>query len=112
MARLKNPKPVPPLEDVEIPLLCGPPRGEEWPADDMAELEAGWRADRDRIMEGARRPPGLAAAGWWAFEAREPMPSDKGEAAVRLAELLGGHTAALGWRCLRRLSTVPNGSKS
>ena len=89
MARLKNPKPVPPLEDVEIPLLCGPPRGEEWPAEDMAELEAGWRPHRDRIMDEHGDRPDRRPWGWWAFEAREPMPSDKGEAAVRLAELLG-----------------------
>ena len=83
----------PPLEDVWILLLCGPMRGHEWPPEVMAEMEAGWRAHRDKIMEeyGDRHGDRLSRPwGWWVFEAKEPMP-DHGEEVARLAELLGGH---------------------
>ena len=62
MVRFTDPEMVPPLEDVELALLCGPMRGPEWPAELMAELRAGWQAHRDRIMEDHDRPD-LAAVG-------------------------------------------------
>ena len=68
MVRFTNPKSVPPLEDVEIPLLCGPPKDDGWPPETMAEMEAGWRAYGDQIMANC------ADRDWtpWGFEAFGP----------------------------------------
>jgi hypothetical protein len=89
VGRVHHADDAPALEDVEIPLICGPMRGHEWPPEDMAEMEAGWWAYRDQIMEEHNRPD-WRPWGWWEFEAKEPRP-DYGQEAARLAELLGGH---------------------
>ncbi len=85
MVRFKNPKSVPPLEAVEIPPICGPMRGHEWPPEVMADMEAGWWAYRDQLMEEHDRLD-WRPWGWWEFEAKEPRP-DYGEEAARLGEL-------------------------
>ena len=73
MARLKAKSP-PALEDVELPYSAGH-HGRRMAPDEMAELEAGWRAHRDEIMEEHDRPD-WRPLGWWAFEARQPMRPD------------------------------------
>ena len=93
MGRPHHADDAPPLEDVWIALLCGPMRGHEWEPEVMAEMEAGWRAHRDRIMEEWGDRPSRPW-GWWRFEIREPMP-DREDEAARLAELSADGSDAL-----------------
>ena len=93
MGRRSHADNAPPLDEVWIALLCGPMRGHEWETEVMAEMEAGWAAHRDKIMEEYGDRPSRPW-GWWVFEAKEPMP-DRDDEAARLAELNADDSDAL-----------------
>ncbi len=85
MVRFTTPRSIPPLEDVEISLLCGPADGYEHSPERLAELEAAWRAYGAELTQGQRvRRPGERIWGYWRFELGIAQPPTKLERVLEL----------------------------
>jgi hypothetical protein len=86
MGRAHHVDNAPPLENVDLELLCGPAEGDVWPAEMLAELEAGWRAHAEELMQSQRvRRPGERVWAFWVFELGIDRPETRLE---RVLELL------------------------